>query len=79
MEEPDFERELTRAIQQLLSTLEDDEAQVLGLFYGLTGKSPMSAPEIAEAMGITAAEVRAIKERAMQRLDRLGEQPGEWP
>jgi RNA polymerase primary sigma factor len=56
--------EITRA----LSTLTEREADVVQLFFGLSGKRPHSLEEIGEKFELTRERVRQIKEKAVRRL-----------
>jgi len=56
--------EITRA----LSTLTEREADVVKLFFGLSGKHPHSLEEIGEKFDLTRERVRQIKEKAVRRL-----------
>lgn len=59
---------LRREIQRTLSTLTQREADVISLYFGLNGVSPMTMEEIGEKFGLTRERVRQIKEKATLRL-----------
>lgn len=59
---------LRREIQRTLSTLTQREADVISLYFGLNGESPMTMEEIGEKFGLTRERVRQIKEKATLRL-----------
>jgi RNA polymerase primary sigma factor len=55
-------------IYRSLSTLTEREADVVKLFFGLSGRHSHSLEEIAEKVGLTRERVRQIKEKAVRRL-----------
>ncbi len=55
-------------IKEALATLDDREAEVLRLYFGLDGEHPMTLEEIGERFRLTRERVRQIKEKALQRL-----------
>jgi RNA polymerase primary sigma factor len=59
---------LKQEVQRALSTLTVREAQVLGLYFGLEGKTAMTLEEIGEEFNLTRERVRQIKEKATRRL-----------
>jgi len=63
---------LTESLQleifRALATLTDREADVVKLFFGLSGKHPHSLEEIGEKFDLTRERVRKIKEKAVRRL-----------
>jgi RNA polymerase primary sigma factor len=59
---------LRREIERSLATLSEREADVIRLYFGLTGKHPMTLEEIGEAFDLTRERVRQIKEKAIRRL-----------
>src|SRR5436190_8758958 len=63
---------LTESLQmeifRSLSTLTEREADVVKLFFGLSGKHPHSLEEIGEKFQLTRERVRQIKEKAVRRL-----------
>jgi RNA polymerase primary sigma factor len=63
-----YSRALTQSIEDALSTLNEREAKVLRLYFGLGDCDPMTLEEIGEQFGITRERVRQIKERALLRL-----------
>ena len=60
-----------RALLDALATLPARDRQVISLFYG----AELSADEVADAMGLSASNVRKICERQRQHLARLLETP----
>jgi RNA polymerase primary sigma factor len=59
---------LRREIQRSLSTLSSREKDIINLFFGLSGKHPLTLDEIGEKFDLTRERVRQIKERAIRRL-----------
>jgi RNA polymerase primary sigma factor len=55
-------------IFRALATLTEREADVVKLFFGLSGKHPHSLEEIGEKFDLTRERVRQIKEKAVRRL-----------
>jgi RNA polymerase primary sigma factor len=55
-------------IQRSLKTLTPRESEVICMFYGLDGRSPMSLEEIGDRFDLTRERVRQIKEKAIRRL-----------
>jgi RNA polymerase primary sigma factor len=55
-------------IQRALSRLSEREAQVLSLYYGLSGGHAISLNEIGEQFDLTRERVRQIKEKATRKL-----------
>jgi RNA polymerase primary sigma factor len=59
---------MTTEIKNALSTLSEREAQVLSLYYGLSGGHAISLEEIGEQFDLTRERVRQIKEKATRKL-----------
>ena len=55
-------------IERSLTALTQRESDVVRLFYGLEGRSPMSLDEIGVRFDLTRERVRQIKEKAIRRL-----------
>jgi RNA polymerase primary sigma factor len=55
-------------IRQSLTSLTSRESEVVSMFYGLEGKTPMSLEEIGVKFDLTRERVRQIKEKAIRRL-----------
>ncbi len=55
-------------IEEALATLDNREAEVLRLYFGLNGEHPLTLEEIGERFELTRERVRQIKEKALQRL-----------
>lgn len=67
-DEETFEKALTESLEAVLSTLEEREASILRLYFGLGERAPRSLEEIGSEMGVTRERVRQIKEKALGRL-----------
>ncbi len=55
-------------IERSLSTLIPREADVIRLYFGLSGNHPMTLEEIGETFDLTRERVRQIKEKAIRRM-----------
>ena len=58
---------LHEAVEKALSTLEDREAEVLRMYFGID-REPMILDEIGRKFNLTRERIRQNKERALQRL-----------
>jgi RNA polymerase primary sigma factor len=63
-----IDESLRQEIERALKTLTIREADVVRLFFGLAGQSPMTLEEIGERFELTRERVRQIKEKAVRRL-----------
>ncbi|MBC7861990.1 MAG: sigma-70 family RNA polymerase sigma factor [Bacteroidia bacterium] len=59
---------LQQEIERALSTLTAREADVVRLYFGLSGQHPLTLEEIGEKFDLTRERVRQIKEKAVRRL-----------
>ncbi len=59
---------LRKEIERALNTLAQREADIIRLYYGLTGKHTHTLEEIGKEFNLTRERVRQIKERAIKRL-----------
>ncbi len=59
---------LRQEITKALATLEEREAQILRMHFGIDQRYPMTLDEIAEKLGLTRERVRQIKEKAIRKL-----------
>ena len=67
-EEETFEKALTETLEAALSTLEEREAQILRLYFGLGGYAPRSSEGDRSERASRAERIRQIKEKALGRL-----------
>lgn len=63
-----FENALKEMLNSALSTLDERQARVLRLYYGLDDDEPKTLEEIGGVLGVTRERVRQIKEKALARL-----------
>lgn len=63
-----FDHALQETVEGVLASLEEREAKVLRLYFGLDGQDPMTLEEIGDLLGITRERVRQVKEKALARL-----------
>lgn len=59
---------LKREVERILNTLTPREADVIRLYFGLSGQHSLTLEEIAERFDLTRERVRQIKEKAIRRL-----------
>ena len=64
--------QMRQRISDLLSNLEETDARLLSLRFGLDMGLPMSAAEVGKMLGMTAAEVSAREAAALQKLRNEG-------
>jgi RNA polymerase primary sigma factor len=57
-----------RQLIELLGNIDDREAKILKLRYGLDGEDPMTLKEIGERIGLTRERVRQIEHEALGKL-----------
>ena len=67
-EEDAMDSLLHEAIEKTLDTLNNQEAEIVRLYYGLEGEDRMTLDEIAQRYGLTRERVRQIREQALSRL-----------
>ncbi len=63
-----FKKDLSDAVEEMLSSIKDREARILRFYYGLDDTEPMTLEEIGEIFGVTRERVRQIKEKALKQL-----------
>jgi RNA polymerase primary sigma factor len=62
---------LKKEVERILNTLTPREADVIRLYFGLSGQHPLTLEEIAERFDLTRERVRQIKEKALRRLKHI--------
>ena len=65
-------------LQELLEKLDDRQARILRLRFGLAGGEPRTLKEIGEVIGITRERVRQIENEALRRLFRILKREGHY-
>jgi len=73
--EPSVEYQLIKSsieqqIREILNELDDREALVLKLRFGIDSDEPMTLQEIGDRLGLTRERIRQIEQRAMRKLAR---------
>jgi RNA polymerase primary sigma factor len=63
-----MQESLKQEVAKALATLEEREAQILRMHFGIDQRYPMTLEEIAEKLGLTRERVRQIKEKAIRKL-----------
>ena len=64
------EKEFGAGLKQALGSLEDREAEVITLYFGLGDEDPMTLEEIGVKIGLTKERVRQIRNQALLKLRR---------
>ena len=68
-----------RSIQSMLDAIDEREATVLRLRYGLDGRQPLTLKEIGREIGLTRERVRQIEIHALDKLNRkLNDDSARW-
>jgi RNA polymerase primary sigma factor len=71
MDTPDkslVQESLRKDIERSLSTLTSREGEVVRLYFGLSGRYPLTLEEIGDQFDLTRERVRQIKEKAIRRM-----------
>jgi RNA polymerase primary sigma factor len=79
-EEPIFREDELKTIYSLLDAIDEREATVLKLRFGLDGKEPLTLKQIGEEIGLTRERVRQIEVEALRKLNQrmLDERPSRY-
>lgn len=79
-EEPIFREDEIRTIYSLLDAIDEREATVLKLRFGLDGKEPLTLKQIGAEIGLTRERVRQIEVEALRKLNQrmLDEKPSRY-
>jgi RNA polymerase sigma factor (sigma-70 family) len=66
-----LKKSLIHDIERLLDTLDNKEAEIIRLHFGLGKNPPMSLQEIGEQFNLTKERIRQIEAKALLRLQNL--------
>ncbi|HVZ93086.1 MAG TPA: sigma-70 family RNA polymerase sigma factor [Phycisphaerales bacterium] len=79
-EEPIFREDELKTIYSLLDAIDEREATVLKLRFGLDGKEPLTLKQIGQEIGLTRERVRQIEVEALRKLNQrlLDERPSRY-
>ena len=67
-EQATLQKFLEEDVEELLTTLNDKEAEIIRMHFGLGERIPMSLREIGERFNLTKERIRQIEEKALSRL-----------
>jgi RNA polymerase primary sigma factor len=70
-EQEALRKSLEDDIEKILGTLDNKEAEIIRLHYGLGKRIPMSLQEIGDHFNLTKERIRQIEEKALSRLQHL--------
>jgi RNA polymerase primary sigma factor len=63
-----FEHTLVSDLRAALGRLEEREARILKLYFGIDSDQPLTLEQIGERLGLTRERIRQIKEKALAKL-----------
>lgn len=63
-----YYEEKSKRVQNILATLDEREAEILTLRFGLGGKRPMTLDEIGQKYHLTKERIRQIEDKAIKKL-----------
>jgi len=64
-----FDESEQQVVQELLSQLDEREAKIIKLRYGLDGSKPMTLKDVGKVVGLTRERVRQLERLALQTLE----------
>jgi RNA polymerase primary sigma factor len=67
-EEEVFDRLALESLEHLLSQIDERDAEILSLRYGLEGGGPLTLREVGERVDLSRERVRQLEKRALERL-----------
>ena len=70
-EEAVFNADELQTIKRLLDEIDDREAEVLRLRFGLDQEEPLTLKEIGKQVGLTRERVRQIEKEALAKLNQI--------
>jgi len=70
-EEAVFNRDEMQTIMRLLNEIDEREAEVLRLRFGLNGDGPLTLKEIGKQVGLTRERVRQIEKESLEKLNQI--------
>lgn len=62
------EKSVGQQLHKVLETIDDREAEILRLYYGLDNDTPMTLEDIGKQFNLTRERIRQIKEKALQKM-----------
>ncbi|MCD4789422.1 MAG: sigma-70 family RNA polymerase sigma factor, partial [Bacteroidales bacterium] len=70
-EEAVFNQDEMQTIMRLLNEIDEREAEVLRLRFGLNGDGPLTLKEIGKQVGLTRERVRQIEKESLEKLNQI--------
>jgi RNA polymerase primary sigma factor len=64
-----LERNQLERLRELIDSMNERDATILKLRYGLSGEDPLTLKEIGQRVGLTRERVRQIEAESLQRLN----------
>ena len=62
------EQSVGQQLHKVLETIDDREAEILRLYYGIDNDTPMTLEDIGKQFNLTRERIRQIKEKALQKM-----------
>ena len=79
MEEQLDKKALKEEVARRLSTIDEREARIISLYFGIGGEGPLTLDEIGERFDLTRERIRQIKNHAIRRLRHISRRRFLWP